>query len=47
MAIQVIPRGSALGAEVAGADLTKPIDDASFAQIRAAFYQHEVVYFRG
>ena len=47
MAIQVIPSGSALGAEIVGADLTQPLDDATFAQIRAAFYQHEVVYFRG
>jgi taurine dioxygenase len=47
MNIQVKPSGSALGAEIIGADLTQPLDDATFAQIRAAFYQHEVVYFRG
>ena len=47
MAIQVKPSGAALGAEIIGADLTKPLDDATFAQISAAFYQHEVVYFRG
>ena len=47
MSIQVKPTGAALGAEISGADLTKPLDDASFAQIRAAFYQHEVIYFRG
>ena len=47
MTIQVKPRGSALGAEIVGADLTRPLDDASFAQIREAFYQHEVIYFRG
>lgn len=47
MPIQVKPTGAALGAEITGADLTKPLDDASFAQIRAAFYQHEVIYFRG
>jgi taurine dioxygenase len=47
MNIQVKPSGSALGAEIIGADLTQPLDDATFAQIRAAFYQHEVLYFRG
>ena len=47
MPIQVKPTGAALGAEIIGADLTQPLDDASFAQIRAAFYQHEVLYFRG
>ena len=47
MNIQVKPSGSALGAEIVGADLTRRLDDATFAQIRAAFYQHEVLYFRG
>lgn len=47
MTIQVKPTGSALGAEVIGADLTQPLDDATFAQIRAAFYRYEVLYFRG
>ena len=47
MTLQVRPTGAALGAEIIGADLTQPLADATFAQIRAAFYQHEVVYFRG
>lgn len=47
MTVQIKPTGSALGAEVSGADLTKPLDDATFAQIRVAFYQYEVIYFRG
>ena len=47
MPLQIKPSGAALGAEIAGADLTQPLDDATFAQIRAAFYQHEVIYFRG
>ena len=48
--IQVKPSGSSgseFGAEITGADLTQPLDDATFAQIRAAFYQYEVIYFRG
>ena len=47
MPLQIKPVGKTLGAQIIGADLTRPLDDASFAQIRAAFYQYEVVYFRG
>jgi len=47
MTIQIRPSGAALGAEIVGADLTQPLDDATFAQIRDAFYKHEVVCFRG
>ena len=47
MPLQIKPSGSALGAEISGADLTQPLDDATFAQIRAAFYQHDVIYIRG
>src|SRR5512139_2101589 len=47
MAIDVKPTGRALGAEIIGADLTQPLDAATFAQIRAAFYQYEVICFRG
>jgi len=39
MAIQVIASGAALDAEIVGADLTQPLDDAGFAHIRATFYQ--------
>jgi taurine dioxygenase len=45
--IQIKPTGCALGAEVIGADLTRPIPDADFAVIRDAFYTHEVLFFRG
>lgn len=47
MAIQVIPSGAALGARIEGVDLTRPLDDATFQAVRSAFYEHEVVYFRG
>ncbi len=47
MSIQIKPSGAALGAEVIGAGLTQPLTDAEFAQIRDAFYHHEVLYFRG
>ena len=47
MPLQVKPTGAALGAEITGADLTRPLNDTDFAVIRAAFYAHEVLYFRG
>jgi taurine dioxygenase len=47
VAIEVIPSGDALGARIEGVDLTRPLDDATFEAVRDAFYEHEVVYFRG
>ena len=47
MSLKVIPSGAALGAEISGVNLTENMDDATFEQIRQAFYRHEVVYFRG
>jgi taurine dioxygenase len=47
VAIEVIPSGDALGARIEGVDLTRPLDDATFNAVRDAFYEHEVVYFRG
>ncbi|MES2561598.1 MAG: TauD/TfdA family dioxygenase [Pseudomonadota bacterium] len=47
MSIQVTPTDAALGARIEGVDLTKPLDEATFQQVRSAFYEHEVVYFRG
>jgi taurine dioxygenase len=45
--IEVIPSGAALGARIEGVDLTRELDDATFNAVRDAFYEHEVVYFRG
>jgi len=33
MSIEVIPTGAALGAEIRGVDLARPIDDKTFAAI--------------
>jgi taurine dioxygenase len=38
--------GKHLGAEISGVDLSKPLDDATFAQIHKAFFDNEVVVFR-
>jgi taurine dioxygenase len=39
--------GKHLGAEIAGVDLAQPLDDNAFSQISRAFFDHEVVVFRG
>src|SRR5688572_20462803 len=38
--------GKHLGAEVTGLDLAQPLDDAAFARIADAFFEHQVVAFR-
>jgi len=38
--------GKHLGAEISGVDLSRPLDDDTFAKIAAAFYDNEVVVFR-
>jgi taurine dioxygenase len=45
-AINVMPTGAALGAEVRGVDL-KNVDEAQFAAIEAAWHAHQVLLFRG
>ncbi|WP_137126088.1 TauD/TfdA family dioxygenase [Roseomonas sp. HF4] len=36
----------AVGAEIRGVDLRDPLDDATFGEIRQAFHDHGVVFFR-
>lgn len=38
--------GKHCGAEISGVDLSRPLDDETFAEIRDAFFKHEVVFFR-
>ncbi len=44
--IDVKPVAGALGAEIFGVDLAKPIDDAAFAEIHRAHLDYLVVFFR-
>ncbi|NML43355.1 taurine dioxygenase [Ramlibacter sp. G-1-2-2] len=37
----------ALGAEISGVDLTQPLTETQAAQVRQAFLQHKVIFFRG
>jgi alpha-ketoglutarate-dependent 2,4-dichlorophenoxyacetate dioxygenase len=43
--ITITPLHQHLAAEVAGLDLTKPVDDAAFAQVADAFHRHSVLVF--
>ena len=45
--IEVHPGSGALGAEIRGVDLSQPLDDATFGEIRQAFLDYLVIYFRG
>jgi taurine dioxygenase len=45
--ISLSPLGPALGAEVSGVDLARPIDDATAEEIRRAFADYLVLFFRG
>lgn len=47
MAIKVTPLTDAIGAEVEGVDLSRPVGDDAFAQIRRAHLDHGVLLFRG
>jgi len=45
--IQLRPLSYALGAEVRGIDITRPIADADWAEVHRAFLAHGVLLFRG
>jgi len=45
--IQVTPVSPAVGAEIAGVDISQTLDDQTVAEIRAALLEHLVVFFRG
>src|SRR5260370_14866519 len=44
--MELRPLGEALGTEARGIDLSKPLDDATFASIERAFAEHPVLVFR-
>ncbi len=46
MSLAVHPVAGALGAEISGVDLSKPLDDTLFAELRRAWLEHLVVFFR-
>ena len=44
--LQVTPLGAALGAEVSGIDLSKPLERERCEQLQAAWLRHQVLFFR-
>ena len=47
MSTKVIPTAAALGAEIAGVDLSRPLDDSTFAAIERAYNEYGIIFFRG
>jgi taurine dioxygenase len=45
-AITVTPESPHIGAEIGGVDLTQPLSDRQVEQLRAAFTQYQVIFFR-
>ena len=45
--VRVTRLGERLGAEISGVDLSQPLSDELFAEVAKAFFEHEVVVFRG
>jgi taurine dioxygenase len=47
VAATIVPLSPAIGAEVIGVDLRHDLDDATFARIRDAWFEHCILLFRG
>jgi taurine dioxygenase len=45
--VTVVPTGAALGADIVGVDLSKPLHEDTFKAIEAAWHRHLVLRFRG
>ncbi|MBX9632793.1 MAG: TauD/TfdA family dioxygenase [Burkholderiales bacterium] len=45
--IRIQPSGACMGAELFGVDLSQPMDDATFAEVREALHRHHVIVLRG
>ncbi len=45
--LDIRPLSGAIGAEIAGIDLSQPLDDMTVAAIRRAWLEHLVIFFRG
>jgi len=47
MSIQVVPLSPALGAEITGVDLKRPMADAALEAVTTAWLAHKIILFRG
>jgi taurine dioxygenase len=43
--VEIRPLGAPFGAEIAGVDLSRPLDDDTFEQIRRAYFEHSIIVF--
>lgn len=46
-AIRIVPTGAALGADIEGVDLSRPLDEATVRSVLQAWAEHQVLRFRG
>jgi taurine dioxygenase len=46
MSLEIIPAGPAVGAEIRGIDLSRPLGDNAFAEIEHAYDEYGVIFFR-
>jgi len=46
MPVEIVPTGAALGAEICGIDLARPLNDTDFAAIDDAYNRYGVIFFR-
>jgi len=44
--IQVTPLTPTIGAEIQGVDLSRPLEQQQFQEVKAAFLKHQVIFFR-
>ena len=47
MGVRVNPISEVMACEITGVDLSKPLDDSTFAEIEQAFHDHQVIAIRG
>jgi len=45
--MEIVRLSSALGAEIRGVDVSRTLDEATFARIRDAWHEHLVIVLRG
>ena len=44
--IEIRPMSPTIGAEIHGVDLSKPLDDATLAEVRSALLEYKAIFFR-
>jgi hypothetical protein len=46
MSMKVVPTAAVLGAEIAGVDLSRPLDDPTCAAVEPDYNEYGVIFFR-